>query len=135
MSKTIDEKVVEMRFDNKHFESNVRTSMSTLDKLKAKLNLTGASKGLENIGSAAKKVNMDGLVTGINTVHSKFSALEVIGVGALLNIGNAAANAGKRMAASLTGMQAAMSGFDEYSMTMNTVQTLVNSTNSSVKEV
>ena len=135
MSKTIDEKVVEMRFDNKHFESNVQTTMSTLDKLKAKLNLTGASKGLENVSTAAKKVNMDGLVSGLNTVHSKFSALEVIGVGALLNIGNAAANAGKRLISSLSGIQAAMSGFNEYSMTMNTVQTLVNSTGKSVKEV
>ena len=135
MSKTIDEKVVEMRFDNKHFESNVQTTMSTLDKLKAKLNLTGASKGLENVSTAAKKVNMDGLVSGLNTVHSKFSALEVIGVGALLNIGNAAANAGKRLVASLSGVQAAMAGFNEYSMTMNTVQTLVNSTGKSVKEV
>ena len=135
MSKTIDEKVVEMRFDNKHFESNVQTTMSTLDKLKAKLNLTGASKGLENVSTAAKKVNMDGLVSGLNTVHSKFSALEVIGVGALLNIGNAAANAGKRLVSSLSGIQAAMSGFNEYSMTMNTVQTLVNSTGKSIKEV
>ena len=135
MSKTIDEKVVEMRFDNKHFESNVQTTMSTLDKLKAKLNLTGASKGLENISTAAKKVNMDGLVSGLNTVHSKFSTLEVIGVGALLNIGNAAANAGKRLVASLSGIQAAMAGFNEYSMTMNTVQTLVNSTGKSIKEV
>lgn len=135
MSKTIDEKVVEMRFDNKHFESNVQTTLSTLDKLKAKLNLTGASKGLENVSAAAKKVNMDGLVSGINTVHSKFSALEVVGVGALLNIGNAAANAGKRLVASLSGIQAAMAGFDEYSMSMNTVQTLVNSTGKSVKEV
>lgn len=135
MSKTIDEKVVEMRFDNKHFESNVQTTMSTLDKLKAKLNLTGASKGLENVSTAAKKVNMDGLVSGLNTVHSKFSALEVIGVGALLNIGNAAANAGKRLVSSLSGIQAAMAGFNEYSMTMNTVQTLVNSTGKSIKEV
>ena len=135
MSKTIDEKVVEMRFDNKHFESNVQTTMSTLDKLKAKLNLTGASKGLENVSTAAKKVNLDGLTSGINTIHSKFSALEVVGVGALLNIGNAAANAGKRLVASLSGIQAATSGFSEYSMTMNTVQTLVNSTDASIKEV
>ena len=135
MSKTIDEKVVEMRFDNKHFESNVQTTMSTLDKLKAKLNLTGASKGLENVSTAAKKVNMDGLVSGLNTVNSKFSVLETIGVGALLNIGSAAANAGKRLVASMSGIKAATDGFNEYSMVMNTVQTLVNSTGKSIKEI
>ena len=73
MSTTIDQRVVEMRFDNKNFENNVRTTMSTLDNLKQRLNLTGASKGLENIDSAAKKVNFSGLVSGIETVQVKFS--------------------------------------------------------------
>ena len=47
MSNTVDSRVVEMRFDNKQFESNVATSMSTLDKLKQKLNLTSSAKSLE----------------------------------------------------------------------------------------
>ena len=38
MSKTVDERVVSMQFDNRQFESNVKTSMSTLDKLKQSLN-------------------------------------------------------------------------------------------------
>lgn len=33
MSRTIDERIVEMRFDNRQFEQNVQTSLSTLDKL------------------------------------------------------------------------------------------------------
>ena len=33
MSKTVDERVVEMRFDNRNFEQNIQTSISTLDKL------------------------------------------------------------------------------------------------------
>ena len=102
MSTTIDQRVVEMRFDNKHFESNVQTTMSTLDKLKQKLNLSGSAKGLEGISSAAKKVDMSGLSTGIDTVHAKFSALQVMGVTALANITNSAVNAGKRMASALT---------------------------------
>ena len=64
MSRTIDEKVLEMRFDNAQFEKNVHTSMTTLDKLKQSLNLTGASKGLENVSSAARNVNMSGLSNG-----------------------------------------------------------------------
>ena len=43
MSTTIDSKVVEMKFDNKQFEQNVSTTMSTLEKLKQGLNLSGAS--------------------------------------------------------------------------------------------
>ena len=61
MSKTVDERVVSMQFDNEHFERNVKTTMSTLDRLKQSLNLSGSAKGLENIGTAAKNVNMSSL--------------------------------------------------------------------------
>lgn len=129
MSKTVDERVVEMRFDNKNFESNVQTSMSTLDKLKQKLNLSGASKGLENINASAKNVNMSGLASGVETVRAKFSALEVIGVTALANITNSAVNAGKHMIKALT-LDPVISGFKEYETQINAVQTILANTSS-----
>ena len=127
MSTTIDQRVVEMRFDNKHFESNVQTTMSTLDKLKQKLNLSGSAKGLEGISSAAKKVDMSGLSTGIDTVHAKFSALQVMGVTALANITNSAVNAGKRMASALT-IDPIKTGFQEYETQINSIQTILANT-------
>ena len=127
MSTTIDQRVVEMRFDNKHFESNVQTTMSTLDKLKQKLNLSGSAKGLEGISSAAKKVDMSGLSTGIDTVHAKFSALQVMGVTALANITNSAVNAGKRMVSALT-IDPIKTGFQEYETQINAVQTILANT-------
>lgn len=129
MSRTVDERVVEMRFDNKHFESNVATSMSTLDKLKQKLNLSGASKGLENIESASKKVNMTGLGGAVDTVKAKFSALDVVAVTALANITNQAVNAGKRMVSALT-IDPVISGFKEYETQINSVQTILANTSS-----
>lgn len=134
MSTTIDERVVSMQFDNQKFESNVQTTMSTLDKLKQKLNLTGASKGLENVSAAANRVNMSGLGTAIETVHTKFSALEVMGVTALANITNSAVNAGKRMVAALT-IQPIKTGFNEYEMKMDSVKTIMASTGESVETV
>lgn len=127
MSTTIDQRVVEMRFDNKHFESNVQTTMSTLDKLKQKLNLSGSAKGLEGISSAAKKVDMSGLSTGIDTVHAKFSALQVMGVTALANITDSAVNAGKRMVSALT-IDPIKTGFQEYETQINSIQTILANT-------
>ena len=104
MSKTIDEKVVQMKFNNGQFERNVAKSMQTLDSLKFKLKTMDFRKSaadLENVGNAAKKIDMSGLSQGIETVHAKFSALQVIGVTALSNITNSAVNAGKRIVASL----------------------------------
>lgn len=129
MSTTIDSKVVEMRFDNRHFESNVSTTMSTLDKLKQKLHLDGATKGLENVGSAAKKVDMSGLGTGIDTVQAKFSAMQVVGVTALANITNSAINTGKRMVKALT-LDPITTGFKEYETQINAVQTILANTES-----
>ena len=129
MSKTVDERVVSMQFDNKNFESNVQTTMSTLDKLKQKLNLDGAGKSLENLNASAKKVDMSGLGRGIETVHAKFSALEVMGVTALANITNSAVNAGKKMISALT-IDPIKTGFQEYETQINAVQTILANTKS-----
>ena len=129
MSTQVDERVVSMRFDNKQFESNVSTTMSTLDKLKQKLHLKDASKGLENVGTAAKNVNMNGLSSAVDTVRVKFSALDVIGVTALTNITNQAVNAGKRMISALT-IDPVKTGLQEYETQINAVQTILANTES-----
>lgn len=127
MSKTVDERVVEMRFDNKNFESNVATSMSTLEKFKQKLKFDGASKGLEDINSASKRVNMSGLGSSVDAVSAKFSALQVMGVTALANITNSAVNAGKKIVSALT-IDPVKSGFQEYETQINAVQTILANT-------
>lgn len=129
MSKTVDQRVVQMQFDNAHFERNVATTMSTLDKLKQKLNFKGTAQGLENVGSAAKKVDMSGLSNGVGTVQAKFSALEVMGVTALANITNSAVNAGKRIVSALT-IDPVKTGFQEYETQINATQTILANTKS-----
>lgn len=129
MSTTIDQQVVEMRFDNQHFEKNVKTSMSTLDRLKQSLNLTGASKGLENINAAAKNNNMGVLGQSVEAVRVKFSALQIMGITALQNITNSAINAGKRIASALT-IDPVKSGFQEYETQINSIQTILANTQS-----
>lgn len=129
MSTTIDNKVVEMQFDNRHFERNVQTSLSTLDKLKQSLNLTGAAKGLESIDHAAKGVNMSGLSGAVEGIKMKFSALEVMAVTALGNITNSAVNAGKRLVSAFT-IDPIKTGFQEYETQINAVQTILANTES-----
>lgn len=134
MSKTVDERVVSMQFDNKNFESNVQTSLSTLDKLKQSLNLTGASKGLENVSAAAKNVDMSTLGGAVESVRVKFSALEVMGITALTNITNSALNAGKRIASALT-IEPVKTGFNEYELKMDSIKTIMASTGEKVETV
>ena len=134
MSTTIDQKVVEMKFDNKQFENNVQTSMSTLEKLKQSLKLDGAVKGLENVNTAAKNFNMSGMDNSIETVRTKFSALQVMGVTALANITNSAINAGKRITSALA-IEPIMSGFSEYELKIDSIRTIMASTGESIETV
>ena len=86
MSKTVDERVVEMRFDNKQFEANVKTSMSTLDKLKSSLKLGDASKGLENIDKASKNISFDTIASGVEALQKRFSTFGIVGMRVIQNI-------------------------------------------------
>lgn len=137
MSKTVDERVVAMRFDNTQFEKNVQTSMSTLDKLKQKLNLSGAAKGLDDISNAAKRTDLSGLGNGIESVKMKFSALQVMGVTALSEITRTAMSSGKKIVSALT-LDPVKNGFSEYETQMNSVQTILANTSkegTTVKDV
>ena len=127
MSKTIDQRVVEMRFDNANFEKNVSTSMSTLDKLKKSLKFEDSAKGFENISKAAGRVDMGGLSNGVESVRLKFSALEVMAVTALQNITNSAVNAGKKIAYALT-IEPIKTGLQEYETQINATQTILANT-------
>lgn len=123
MSKVIDERVVSMQFDNKQFESNVRTTMSTLDKLKAKLNFKGSAKGLESINTAATKCNLSPLSNAVDNVGIKFNGLYTIADQALRNITNSAMSAGKRIVSALT-VDPVKTGFSEYETKINSVQVI-----------
>ena len=129
MSKTIDEKVVEMRFDNKQFESNVATSMSTLEKLKKSLKLDGVSKGLEKINSAAKSNNLESLGDAANTVGLRFNAMYTMADQALRNITTRVQHTAESMVKALT-IDPIMSGFKEYETQINAVQTIMANTSS-----
>ena len=129
MSRTIDERVVEMRFDNKQFEQNVQTSISSIERLEKSLNIKGASKGLEDVNVATKNCNMTSLSNAVETVKMRFSAFEVMAMTALSNITNSALNAGKNIVSALT-IDPIKMGFQEYETQINAVQTILANTQS-----
>ena len=134
MSKSIDEKIVSMQFDNSKFESNAQQSISTLDKLKEALKFDKASEGLENVSRAAGNIKMDGVSDACEVVSAKFSALQVAAITALANITNSAVDAGKKIVSALT-IDGAKDGFTEYELKMGSVQTIMNSTGEPLNNV
>lgn len=99
---SVDKRVVEMSFDNKQFESGVKTTMSTLDKLKERLKFSDSSSGLSKLQSSVRSFSLDGIASGVDNISNKFSALGVIGFTVLQNLTNSAINAGKKMISSVT---------------------------------
>lgn len=134
MGKQIDERVVEMRFENGQFESNVKQSMSTIEKLKSALKFNDQSKGLENVAAATKKVDMNQLASSVDKVKVSFSALQVVAATALSRITNSAITAGKNLVSALT-IDPVMSGFQEYETKMNAVQTIMANVSSKGKSI
>ena len=127
MSSVIDERVVQMAFDNSRFEKNVSTSISTLDKLKSALKLDGASKGLEEIEKLSGRFDMSGIGSAVETISSKFSAFGILGVTVLQNLAQEAYNTGKRIVESLT-IDQIMAGWGKYAEKTTAVQTIMAAT-------
>lgn len=103
MSKIVDDRVVEMRFDNKQFEENVKTSISTLDKLKQSLKLPGASKSLEDIDKAAKNMDLKSIATNVEYLQKRFSVFGIMGMRAVENVTDSLFHLAKKTTKFLTG--------------------------------
>lgn len=134
MSQEIDQRVVEMRFDNAQFEKNSRDTMRTLDKLKEKLSFKGAAKGLEQVQAASENVDFSGMEKGLDTVQAKFSALDVIAFTALQRITDKVISTGEQMVKNLS-VDQITSGWDKYNEKTSNVQTIMNATGKSIDQV
>ena len=124
MSSSIDQRIVEMQFDNAQFEKGISTSLKSIDNLEKGLKLDGASKGLESVSKAANSMDFSGLQGGIYAVQQKFSAMEVIGITALQRITNAAISTGESLVKSLS-IDQISAGFAKFGSKTSSVATLV----------
>ena len=129
MSTTIDEKVVEMRFDNKDFAEKTKDTISLLDKLKEKLNMSTAAKSFDSINTAASKVNISSVGNAADSIKLKFSAMEVVAVTAITNITNQMLGMAQKIIDDFT-LAPVTSGFKEYETQINAVQTILANTSS-----
>ena len=108
MSTTIDNRVVEMRFDNKEFEKNISTTRSSVEGLKKSLDFS-ASIGSVNLlgnsfGDMFKKVAQ---FRAINKIIDDVT-------GSIRNLSN-----------QFSTLASSKSGFSEYELKMGSIQTIM----------
>lgn len=129
MSDNVDEKVVQLRFDNKQFEANAQKSMSTLDKLKEKLSFKKTNDELNEFNKTVQETDLSPLGKAAEAVSVKFDALGVMATRVLMNITDTAMNTGKKLVEAFT-IDPIKSGFEEYETQINAVQTILANTSS-----
>lgn len=130
-SKQVDDRVVEMRFDNAQFESAVKQSMNTLDNLNSniKKNASGNATTINSLNKAINNIDTQGIAKGVDVVTAKFSGLNVAAMTVISNLTNSVVNFSKNMARSLT-VQPLIDGLHEYETQMNSIQTIMSNTRS-----
>jgi tape measure domain-containing protein len=130
----IDNRIVNMQFNNSQFENGINTSIKSLDALKKGLNLSDSAKNLNELDRAAKSFSLSGISDGVENISNKFTVLGTMGVTVLANLANSAVNAGKRIVESLT-IKPITEGFAEYELKMGSIQTIMASTGESLDNV
>lgn len=126
-SQVIDEKVVEMKFDNKDFESNVQTSLSTLKKLKEGLDLKESAESLKAVDKNVRKIDLSSLSDGVESVRMKFNALDVAAATVVSNITSSLLHMGTKVVKEFT-LDPIISGFQEYETQIDAIQTILANT-------
>lgn len=134
MSREVDSRVVEMRFDNTNFEKNTKKTIASVDRLMEKLQFKGAEKGFEKLDEAAKDVDFGPMDESLSVLERHFGALEIVATTALVNITNKFVNAGEKLVKSLS-VDQVMSGWNKYTEKTSNVQTIMNATGKSIEQV
>lgn len=79
MATTIDNKTVQMNFDNQNFERNISQSMNSLKNMDTQLQGLEKNKGLETLNKQAKQMDFNHMSKGLQDVKVRFSVLQVAG--------------------------------------------------------
>lgn len=134
MSSNVEERVVEMRFDNKQFEKNADQTMKTLDALDKSLDLKGSTEGFKNLEKAAKNLDLSAAADAVEAINSKFSILGTIGDQVLRNLTNRAADFAISWAKSMT-LDQMSSGWRKYEAKTQAVQVIMHATGKDINTI
>ena len=130
---TVDQRIVEMRFDNEQFERGVKETLKSLDKLKVGLDIDSSTKSLSNLEKAINNVTFDKIGDSAVRTTESFSLLYRVGSEFLERLANSAVDAGIKMAKSLS-IDNITAGFSKYEQQSKAVQMILNNTEATVQD-
>ena len=98
---SVDERIVQMRFDNAQFESGVRQTLSSLDKLKQGLKFNAAINGANVLQNAFNGIKLGGINRSVDQLNRKFSSLGIAGMEIVKRVTNDVLNSVTRVATAI----------------------------------
>ena len=130
MSTSIDNRIVEMQFDNSQFEKGVGKSIKSLEKLKKGLKMDEAAQSLSKLQKIGDSFSLAKIADGIDNLTYRFSWMGRTVSGILDNLTFKAKALIKSMS-----VDQISSGWSKYADKTGYVQTIMNATGKSIDEV
>jgi len=127
---SVDNRIVNMQFNNGQFERGVQTSVRSLEALKKGLKLDESARSLSNLNSVGRSFSLGGIADGVQNISNRFTTMGIVGVTALQNLTNAAINMGLQLVKSVT-IGPISQGYDDYIRKLTSLQTIMNATGES----
>lgn len=126
MSASIDERIVQMQFDNAEFESKAKTTMSTLEKLKDRLKFTKSTTELGDLAASLDEISNASEKAAKNTeqLKSQTTLLGRVVSKVKDDIATNLKNTATSLASALT-INPPKDGLEEYKMQMDSIQTIM----------
>lgn len=97
MSNNVDNRVVNLQFNNAQFEAGVRETLNSLDELKKALQFNTSVNGINTISNAVSAFNVSNMANGVDTIASKFTNLGLIGQSVINNLTTSAISFGRKV--------------------------------------
>lgn len=134
MSTSIEQRIVEMKFDNSAFAKGVDSTIQDLDRLDKATQFEGGKNGIKQLQVAADQVNFKQVLSGIEGIQDSLNRMQSFGFQVFQNLSNQAINWATSMVKSLSVDQIA-GGFKEYELKMDSIKTIMNSSGESLDTV
>ena len=131
---SIDERIVQMQFQNSQFEKGVSESLKSLEKLKEGLQLEKAAEGLKRLQEAGDSFSLANVSESVDNLGERFSVFGTFAGRIIENLADTVYNKLGNAIESVTVGQIG-AGWQKYAEDTNAVQTIMFATGKSIEEV
>ena len=97
MSVSIDEKVVEMRFNNRQFEQGIQSTIKSIGDLNKATEFTSSKQNVKQLQTTFNKFDLRNVLSGFESLNKRVSTLGIAGAEVIRKITDSAIDMGHRI--------------------------------------